>query len=74
MKKKALGIVVASAFAVAAIGAPVAAEPNANACVGQYTVDAAQEYGGLHYGQLGLEKPGQFKKYFVFLYCGRDSD
>jgi hypothetical protein len=33
--KKALGIIAASAFAIAAISAPVAAAPNENACFGQ---------------------------------------
>jgi hypothetical protein len=35
MKKKALGIIAASAFAIAAISGPVAAAPNDNACFGQ---------------------------------------
>ena len=33
--KKIIGIAAASAFAIAAISAPVAAEPNDNACFGQ---------------------------------------
>jgi len=39
MKKRALAIVAATAFAISAVGAPVAADaggqPNANACHGQ---------------------------------------
>ena len=53
--KKIIGIAAASAFAIAAIGAPVAAAPNDNACFGQVH-KAVNTMGALP----GIDNVGQF--------------
>jgi hypothetical protein len=74
MKKRALGIVAASAFAIAAIGAPVAADqggvPNDDACHGQIVAAYVSAGGSLQDAAdfFGFETVGDLHK-FVKAVC-----
>ena len=75
MKKRALAIVAATAFAISAVGAPVAADaggvPNDNACHGQ--TNAFLNSLGITPADardiLGLDNAGDWNK-FVKAICG----
>lgn len=70
MKKKLLGIVAASAFAIAAIGAPMAADqggvPNADSCHGAFVSWAADVFGNTKDAAAGLGFDS-VKEYQAFL-------